>query len=86
MATQSLSPMADFGLRSLITHALMALTFLGAVASAFLLQGELSTLSFVAFMNFTAGVWVCQAVHSLGNSFTDSDYRGVLRALLDYVG
>jgi len=86
MSVDTLSPIADFGLRSVVTHALMVVTFLGAVGSAFLLPDRLATVSFVAFMNFTAGVWVCQAVHSLGNSFTDDDYRGVLRVVFDRVG
>jgi len=54
--------------------------------SGLLVEGQVGLISFVAFLNFTAGVWVCQSIHSLGNSSTDDDYRGVLRALLDYVG
>lgn len=64
----------------------MAATFLGAIASAVFIEGQLGIISFVAFLNFTAGLWVSQAIHSLGNSFTDDDYQGVLRALLSYVG
>ena len=78
--------LADFGVRSIVTHAIMALTFSGAVLTGLFVEGQVGLISFVAFLNFTAGVWVCQSIHSLGNSSTDDDYRGVLRALLDYVG
>jgi len=78
--------LADFGVRSLVTHAIMALTFLGAVLSGLLVSGRVGLISFVAFLNFTAGVWVCQSIHSLGNAGTDDDYRGVLMEIIDYVG
>ena len=86
MAVRSLQPLADFGVRSLVTHGIMVVTFLGVVGTAVFLDGQLQTVSLVAFINFTAGMWVCQAVHSLGNSFTDDDYQGVLRTVLEYVG
>jgi hypothetical protein len=86
MSASAFQPLADFGSRSLVVHVIMAVTFVGAIGSAFLLEGRLQTVSFVAFVNFTAGVWVCQAVHSLGNSFTDDDYQGVLRTILDHAG
>lgn len=73
--------LADFGTRSLVTHALMALSLLGAVGSAFLLEGNLQVISFVAFLNFTAGLWIAQSIHSLGNSYTDDDYEGILKHL-----
>lgn len=73
--------LADFGTRSLLTHALMALSLLGAIASAFLLSGDLQVVSFVAFLNFTAGLWIAQSIHSLGNAYTDSDYEGILAHL-----
>jgi hypothetical protein len=73
--------LADFGTRSLLTHAIMAVTLLGAVGSAFLLDGQLRLVSFVAFLNFTAGMWIAQSIHSLGNAHTDDDYQGVLHAL-----
>jgi hypothetical protein len=82
MSTQTFGSLADFGTRSLVTHALMGVTFLGAVGSALLLDGQLSLVSFVAFVNFTAGVWICQSIHSLGDAGReDSDYDGVLNAL-----
>jgi hypothetical protein len=74
---ETLSRLREFGARSAVTHAIMAATFLGAVGSAVLLQGQLATLSFVAFVNFTAGMWVCQSIHSLGNSYTDDEYEGL---------
>jgi len=73
---ERLSGLRDFGARSALTHAIMAATFVGAVGSAALPQGQLATPSFVVFVNFTAGMWVCQPIHSLGNSYTD-DYEGL---------
>lgn len=81
----ALSGLRDFGTRSLVTHAMMALTGLGAVLSALFIEGIVGDISFVAFLNFTAGLWVAQSVHSLGNSYTDSDYKGVLKYLLERV-
>jgi hypothetical protein len=78
--------LADFGARSIVTHAIMVLTFAGAVVSGLFVEGTVGLVSFVAFLNFTAGLWIGQSIHSLGNSATDDDYRGVLRAVLDYVG
>ena len=79
---ERLRALRDFGNRSLVTHAIMAVTLLAAVASAFLLEGDLRVVSFVAFVNFTAGMWVCQSIHSLGDAYReDSDYEGVLNAL-----
>lgn len=77
----SLSRLGDFGVRSLVTHAIMAATLLAAVASAFLLEGRIGLVSFVAFLNFTAGMWVCQSIHSLGNTYAGGDYRGVIATL-----
>ncbi len=76
---------ADFGSRSLITHALMAVGFIGAVVSGLFVDGQVGTVSMVAFINFTAGLWVAQAVHSLGNAATDDEYNGVLFEVLDRV-
>jgi hypothetical protein len=61
-------------------------TFTGAVVSGLFVEGQIGLVSLVAFLNFTAGLWVCQSIHSLGNAATDDDYRGVLAELLDYVG
>jgi hypothetical protein len=40
----------------------------------------------VAFINFTAGMWICQSIHSLGNAGMESDYRGVLAEVLRRAG
>jgi hypothetical protein len=77
--------LADFGTRSLVTHVIMALTFLGAVASALFLEGQVGLVSLVAFINFTAGMWICQTIHSLGNAATDDSYEGVLKEVQEYV-
>jgi len=78
---ESIRQLHDFATRSLVLHGLMALSFLCAVASAFLLEGDVGMVSFVAFVNFTAGLWIAQSVHSLRNSFTDDEYDGVLSQL-----
>ena len=75
---ESLRGLRDFGTRSQVTHAIMAVSFAAAIGSAFLLTGQLRTVSFVAFLNFAAGMWICQSIHSLGNSFTDDDYEGIV--------
>jgi hypothetical protein len=77
--------LADFGSRSILTHAIMAFTFLGAVVSALAVDGQIGLVSFVAFVNFTAGMWICQSIHSLGNSAAGSDYEGVLNEVMTYV-
>ncbi len=81
----ALSRLRDFGTRSVVTHVMMALTGLGAVLSALFVEGIVGDISFVAFLNFTAGLWVAQSVHSLGNSYTDNDYKGILKYLLERV-
>lgn len=77
MATSATSRLQDFGTRSLLTHAVMAVTLAGAVASGLLVEGELGRISFVALLNFTAGMWVCQSIHSLGNP----GYKGVINVV-----
>lgn len=77
--------LADFGTRSLVTHALMALGFLGAVVSGLFVEGQLGTISMAAFINFPAGLWICQSIHSLGNAATEDEYEGVLKELLNRV-
>lgn len=76
----------DFGTRSLVTHAIMAVTFTGAVATGLFVDGQIGLVSFVAFLNFTAGVWVAQSTHSLGNARTDDSYDGILSVLADTTG
>lgn len=77
--------LADFGTRSVLTHAVMGATFIGAVVSGLFVEGLVGLVSFVAFVNFTAGMWICQSIHSLGDSATDSDYEGVIKEILQYV-
>lgn len=77
--------LADFGTRSIVTHALMAAGFLGAIVSGLYVEGQLGTIAMVACINFTAGMWIAQGIHSLGNAATDDEYRGVLLEVLDRV-
>jgi hypothetical protein len=77
--------LADFGSRSLVTHAIMALGFLGAAISGLFISGQVGVVSMVAFINFTAGMWICQSIHSLGSAATDDEYEGVLKEVLDRV-
>jgi len=81
MAVDALSALADFGTRSLVTHAIMAVTFVAALGSVLFLEGDVARISFVAFVNFTAGVWICQSIHSLGDAYAGGDYQGLLHAL-----
>lgn len=85
MSIGSLQALADFGTRSVLTHAIMAVTFLGAVGTGLFVDGQVGLVSFVAFVNFTAGMWICQSIHSLGNSVGGTDYEGVLMEVRDYV-
>jgi hypothetical protein len=63
----------------------MAAAMSGAVLSAFFIEGTVGDLSVVALINLAAGMWISQSVHSLGNSYTDSDYKGVLKYLMEKV-
>jgi hypothetical protein len=74
--------LADFGTRSIVTHIIMALGFGGALVSGLFVEGQAGLISMVAFINFTAGMWICQSIHSLGNAGTESDYQGVLIEVL----
>ncbi len=76
----------DFGTRSLVTHAIMALTFASAIVAGLFVDGQVGLVSFVAFLNFTAGVWIAQSIHSLGNAQTDDSYNGILSVLSDTTG
>ena len=77
--------LADFGYRSIITHILMGVGFIGAVISGLFVDGQIGVISMVAFINFTAGMWICQSIHSLGNAAIDSEYNGVLLEVLNRV-
>jgi hypothetical protein len=82
VASRLSASLADFGFRSLVTHAIMGLGFAGAVISGLFVQGQIGLISMVAFINFTAGMWISQSIHSLGNATRDSDYEGVLMEVL----
>ncbi len=85
MFAQVSRSLADFGTRSLVTHAIMALSFAAAVISGLFVEGRLGVVSLVAFLNFAAGLWVCQSIHSLGNAAAGDDYEGVLPEVLQHV-
>lgn len=70
----------DFGNRSVLTHTVMAVTLALAVGAALFVDGEVGRVSFVALLNFTAGMWVCQSIHSIGNP----EYRGVIDVVRNY--
>jgi hypothetical protein len=84
--SQASATLSDFGTRSILTHGIMALGFVGAIVSGLLVSSQAGLVSMVAFINFTAGMWICQSIHSLGNEATDDDYNGVLPEVLDRVG
>jgi hypothetical protein len=73
MANTAVGWLQYFGNRSLLTHAIMAVSLFGAVVAGLFVDGTIGLLSFVALLNFTAGMWVCQSVHAVGNP----DYRGI---------
>lgn len=77
MVSGVVAEMQDFGTRSLITHAFMAVALASAVVSGLFVEGELGRLSFVALLNFTAGLWVCQSIHAVGNP----EYQGILNVV-----
>jgi hypothetical protein len=85
MSTAAENPLADFGTRSIVTHAIMAVTFLSAVVTGLFVEGTVGLVSFVAFVNFTAGMWICQTIHSIGGSTRDEEYEGVLKELMKHV-
>ena len=63
-----LGGLRDFRTRSRLVYGLMAASFLAALASAFLLPGQVGVVSFVAFLNFIAGLWIAQSIHALGHT------------------
>jgi hypothetical protein len=82
IASRTTSTLADFGTRSILTHVIMGFGFFGAVVSGLFVDGLAGQVSLVAFINFTAGMWICQSIHSLGNAGTDSEYEGALVEVL----
>ncbi|PLK20556.1 hypothetical protein [Natronobacterium gregoryi] len=77
---------ADFGTRSLLTHGIMGLSLSSAIAAGLFVDGQLGLVSFVALLNFTAGVWIAQSIHSVGNARSGGSYDGVLSVLRDTTG
>ena len=78
MVTTAVARLQDFGTRSLLTHGIMAVSLVGSVVAALFVEGTIGLLSFVALLNFTAGMWVCQSIHSVGNP----DYRGIANVVM----
>ena len=83
MELAHVSRLESFGTRSLVVHGAMVLTFAGALVAGLFLGGQVGLVSFVALLNFTAGLWVAHSVHSLGNATTDDEYDGVVNELFD---
>ena len=73
----------DFGTRSLAVHGIMVLAFANAVLVGLFVGGQIGLVSFVALLNFTAGLWVAHSIHSLGNVAAGGEYAGVLNELFD---
>lgn len=80
MKLAHVSALESFGSRSLVVHGVMVLAFANAVFAGLFIGGQLGLVSFVALLNFTAGLWVAHSVHSLGNA-SSGEYGGVLNEL-----
>ena len=81
MSIARFDSLQDFGVRSLLIHAIMVVTFVGALAAGFLVSGDGGTVAFVALLTFTAGLWLGHSIHSLGNAAAGEDYGGVIEVL-----
>lgn len=78
--------MEAFGFRSILTHVIMAVGFVGTVVSGLFVSGEVGLVLFIGFLSFTSGMWISQSIHSLGNAKSeDSEYQGVLYTVIKYV-
>lgn len=86
MKLAHISLLEDFGTRSLVVHGVMVLAFANAILVALFVEGQLGLVSFIALLNFTAGLWVAHSIHSLGNVSTDDEYAGVLNELFEFDG
>lgn len=86
MKVAHIASLEDFGTRSLTIHGVMVLAFVNAVLAGLFLEGQVGLVSFVALLNFTAGLWVAHSIHSLGNATTGDEYDGVLNELFDIGG
>ncbi|WP_290819429.1 hypothetical protein, partial [Halovivax sp.] len=83
MRIAHIATLEDFGTRSLAIHGIMVLAFANAILVGLLVGGQLGLVSFVALLNFTAGLWVAHSIHSLGNAVSDDEYAGVLNEIVD---
>ncbi|MFP8952976.1 hypothetical protein ACLI4Z_08405 [Natrialbaceae archaeon A-arb3/5] len=81
MRLAHISFLEEFGTRSLTVHGIMVLVFVNAILVGLFVGGQLGVVSFVALLNFTAGLWVAHSIHSLGNAIGDDEYAGVLNEL-----
>ena len=72
-----------FGTRSVVNHALMAVTFTAAMLVGLLVEGEVGQIAFIALLNFTGGLWVAHSVHALGTIASEEQYAGLLNELFD---
>lgn len=80
--SSSLGRLRDFGVRSRVVYALMLASFICALGSAFLLSGQVAVVSFVAFVNFTAGLLIAQSVHALGHAFAgEPEFESAVESL-----
>lgn len=64
----TLQRLREFRVRSLVVYVIVGVSSLLALGSAFLLEGQVAVVSFVAFLNFAAGLAIAQGVHSLGHT------------------
>lgn len=81
----ALSSLQDFGTRSLVTHAIMSVTLPLGLLIGLTVDSQLGLVSFIALLNFTAGMWICQSIHSLGAEAEADGYDGVVNELKAYV-
>ncbi|MFD1568038.1 hypothetical protein [Halolamina litorea] len=80
-----LARLREYGTRSRAVYVLMLASFLAALVSAFLLPGQLGVVSFVAFVNFTAGLWIAQSVHTLGHTFESESAETVAELPIEQI-
>jgi len=80
-----LSSLSDFGTRSLLIHAIMSVTLPVGFLIGLTVDSQLGLVSFVALLNFTAGMWICQSIHSLGSEANEDGYDGVINEIRAYV-
>lgn len=85
MPRTTLQPLRDFGVRSLLIHAVMAVAFGAGLVAGIVIQGESGTIAMVTLIGFAAGMWLAHSVHSLGNALAGEDYGGIIRVVSRYV-